>query len=119
MAMGASVTIENQTGSVIMVTNCSHINDDPTFYGIAKGDILKNNESLTLSMGNASVFFAPRGVGCAIEFICQGNFSSGEIKFDDPAVGKHSFTYGGEDKFSYNETNPGGANSYVISISLI
>ena len=62
-------------------------------------------------------FFAPRGVGADVRFICQGNFEMGQIYFDDPAVGAHSFQFDQSGKFDYAVANLTG-NSYVVSVTL-
>jgi len=118
MAMSASCTITNNTGATIMITNMGEVNDDAAFTAPAVGTMIPNGQQFTISMGNDSVFFAPRGVGFNMGFICQGNFQLGGIYFDDPAVGAHSFSYTNTPVFNYPTQNPGG-NVYTIQIGLV
>lgn len=118
MAMGASLEIINQTGSAIMFTQINQVNDDATWSVVPPaGTVIANGGSTTISMGNASVIIAPRGVGASCVFVCQGNFKAGSIYFDDPAVGAHSFDFDQSGVFKYDVQNPTG-NSYVVTIAL-
>ena len=117
MAMAASCTITNNTGSTILITECSQVNDDATWSAPHPGSRYENGQSFTISMGNDSAPFAPRGVGFSLGFVCQANFEAGGIYFDDPAVGEHHFAYGNTGVFSYPTSNPGG-NSYDVDIRL-
>jgi len=117
MSMSASLQIINNTGSMIMFTSIDTVNDDATWSAPPDGYRLPTGQSATISMGNSSVFFAPRGVGADVRFICQGNFEMGQIYFDDPAVGAHSFQFDQSGKFDYAVANPTG-NSYVVSVTL-
>ena len=115
--MSASCTITNNTGSAIIITNMGTVNDDAAFTAPAVGTTIQNGDNFTISMGNDSVFFAPRGVGFNFGFICQGNFTLGGIYLDDPAVGAHQFSYSNTAVFNYPTQNPGG-NVYTIQIEL-
>jgi hypothetical protein len=118
MSISASLTVVNKTGSLIKITSCTHVNDDATFSGISTGDTIDNGKDRKLKMGNNSFVLAPRGCGCDIQFICQSNFDSGEIVFDDPAVGEHSFSFGNKNVFAY--TVDGDSNSnYTVTINLV
>ena len=117
MAASASVRIVNDTDSLILITGVSHVNDDPTFHGIKSGDRLSSGESKTLSMGNESFIGFPRGVGCDITFVCQENFKPGHVHFDDPAIGKHSFSFGDTSAFHY-KTETESDDFYQVKISL-
>jgi hypothetical protein len=117
MSMAASLEILNNTGSMIMFTSIDQVNDDATWSAPSKGDKLQTGKSATISMGNSSVFFAPRGVGADVRFICAQNFEMGQIYFDDPAVGAHSFQFDQSGNFNYAVTNPTG-NSYVVAVTL-
>lgn len=118
MPMSASVTVKNETGSVITITDVSKVNDDAVFKGINIGDKIENTKDETLEMSNKSLIIAPRGVGCSIRFICHSNFQIGEIYLDDPAIGRHWFSYGNQGVFAYAEANPSG-NNYTITIRLV
>ncbi len=117
MAMSASLTIVNATGATIMFTQVSKVNDDSTWSAPSVGTSLDTGDSTTIAMGNSSVFFAPQGVGANVYFVCQSNFQLGQIYFDDPAVGEHSFKYGNTAVFSYDTTNSSG-NSYTVTVTL-
>jgi hypothetical protein len=117
MAMSASLEILNNTGSDIMFTNVGQVNDDATWSAPNIGDTLATGKSATIAMGNSSVFFAPKGVGANVFFISKNTFSIGQIYFDDPAVGEHSFNFDQSGKFNYAVSNPSG-NSYVVAITL-
>jgi hypothetical protein len=117
MSMSASLEILNNTGSGIMFTTVDQVNDDATWAAPAVGSVLPTGQSATIAMGNSSVFFAPRGVGANVYFICQSNFKMGQIYFDDPAVGEHSFNFDQSGVFNYAVTNLDG-NSYVVAITL-
>ncbi|MBE0370348.1 hypothetical protein [Pseudoalteromonas aurantia] len=119
MSISASVTLINKTGSAIKITQCSHVNDDATFSGISVGDVIENGSSEKLKMGNSSVFLAPRGCGCDISFICQSNFEIGNIVFDDPAVGAHSFSFGNTEVFAYTPGGDTSSSDYTVTVSLI
>lgn len=102
MAMSASTKIVNNTGSVIKFTNVSQVNDDATWdVNPAAGTDITNGNSMLISMGNSSVFFAPKGVGFNATFVCQSNFQIGSVYLDDPAVGAHHFDYGNQEIFKY------------------
>ena len=116
MSMGASITVVNNTGSTIMFTSVTKVNDDPTFSGISKGQKLAAAASATLSMANSSAFPFVRGVGANIQFT-NSNFDMGGITLDDPAVGAHSFSYLNGAEFTYHTTNPNG-NSYTVVVGL-
>ena len=118
MAMSASLQIMNNTGSDLMFTSISPVNDDSTWSAPAEGSVLASGSSDTISMGNSSVIFAPKGVGCNVKFICKDNFELGQIYLDDPAVGSHSFHFGNEGVFDYVVENPTG-NSYVVKVLLL
>lgn len=119
MAMGSVLTIVNATGSNIMFTNISQVNDDTTWTVKPQaGTLITNRGQVSIEMGNSSVFIAPRGVGADCSFMCQGNFQAGNIYFDDPAVGAHSFSYGNTEVFSYMAQNTSG-NNYTVTISLL
>ncbi|MEP2024841.1 MAG: hypothetical protein ABJH98_13205 [Reichenbachiella sp.] len=112
MAMGASCEIVNNTGHVIVFTTISQVNDDST-WNIKPPVATKiaNGDNCLISMGNSSFF--PRGVGFDAQFV-DSNLNPGRIYLDDPAVGKHEFTFNGN--FKFTQTNPSG-NSYVITIN--
>lgn len=119
MAMGATLQIINSTGSAIMFTGINQVNDDATWSVVPPaGTQIPNGQSVVIGMANSSVFFAPRGVGASCVFVCQSNFAAGEIDFDDPAIGAHSFNFGNTAVFDYTVTNPSG-NTYVVQISLV
>lgn len=118
MAMSATITLVNSTGSMLLITGVNPVNDDATLVGIKAGDRIPNGASETLVMANSSVFIAPKGVGADITFVCQSNFQPGEIYLDDPAVGQHTFTFGNLPVFSYNVTNPAG-NNYFVTVALV
>jgi hypothetical protein len=118
MAMGASLQIVNNTGSAIKFTQIAQVNDDATWSVVPPaGTLIKNGSSVTISMGNASIIIAPRGVGASCIFMCQRNFEAGSIYFDDPAVGAHSFDFDQSGVFNYDVQNPTG-NSYVVTITI-
>ncbi|SMD34850.1 hypothetical protein SAMN04488029_2206 [Reichenbachiella faecimaris] len=117
MAMSASCTITNQTGSEIMITQMGKVNDDAGFTAPSIGTKVSNGESFTISMGNDSFPIAPRGVGFNMGFIDFGNQQLGSIYLDDPAVGAHQFNYGNTPVFDYPTQNPGG-NVYDIQIKV-
>jgi hypothetical protein len=117
MAMSASLTILNNTGSDIIFTAVSQVNDDATWSAPGIGDTLSTGNSTVIAMGNSSVFFAPKGVGANVYFICKSNFAIGQIYFDDPAVGEHSFAFDQSGKFNYAVSNPQG-NAYTVAITL-
>lgn len=118
MSMGASLQIVNNTGAVIILTSIDQVNDDATWSAPAVGTQVESGSSVTISMGNASVFFAPQGVGADVKFLlAQAPFPMGQIYFEDPAVGSYSFNYDQSGCFNYAATNPNG-NSYVVVITL-
>ncbi len=117
--MSASLEIKNATGSVIKFSSINQVNDDAT-WSVAPlaGNPILNGSSVNISMGNSSVFIAPKGVGADCKFICLGGeYDFGQIYFDDPAVGAHSFTFSNEKVFSYTVDNP-SSNSYIVTIGL-
>lgn len=117
MAMSASLEIMNDTGSSLMFTSIDQVNDDATWSVVPPvGTPIPNGKSVVISMGNSSVFFAPKGVGADCKFVCEGNFKMGQVYFDDPAVGEHTFTYDDQEVFGYAVTNPTG-NSYVVTVT--
>jgi hypothetical protein len=119
MAMGASLTIKNHTGHPLFFFSVLPVNDDATFSGISFGDQIQSGGQKTLAMANASVFFAPKGVGADLRFLClnPGHEAAGNVYFSDPAVGSPTFHFGNQPVFLYTETNPNG-NAYVIDIKL-
>ncbi|MFT6779343.1 MAG: hypothetical protein ACJAV1_003286 [Paraglaciecola sp.] len=119
MSISASVTVINKTGSSIKITQCTHVNDDATFSGISTGDVIENGNRQALKMGNSSVFFAARGCGCNIQFISQANFELGNILFDDPAVGEHSFSFGNTDVFAYTVGGDTSKSDYTVTVSVV
>lgn len=114
MSMSASCKITNSTGGLIVFTNINQVNDDAT-WSITPNNTskIKNGDSCQISMGNSSVIFAPKGVGFDATFV-DSNLDTGRIYLDDPAVGEHHFTTGGN--FNYEISNPNG-NSYFIVIT--
>lgn len=116
MAMAASLQIKNKTGGKILFTQVSQVNDDATWSAPGPGDVLNNDASVTIAMGNSSFLFV-RGVGANIGFISEKVFALGQIYFDDPAVGAHSFNFETSGVFNYHVSNPDG-NSYIVDISL-
>lgn len=117
MSMSASLQIINNTGSDIMFSSVEQVNDDATWNAPSSGQILTTGNNVVIAMGNSSVFFAPKGVGADVRFVCRSNFGLGQIYFNDPAVGAHSFNFDNSGLFKYEVTNPSG-NSYVVNITL-
>lgn len=115
--MSASLEILNNTGSDIMFTSVDQVNDDATWSAPSAGQVLSTGNNVVIAMGNSSVFFAPQGVGADVKFICRSNFGMGQIYFDDPAVGAHSFNFDSSGLFNYEVKNPSG-NSYIVAITL-
>lgn len=118
MAMTASCKLINNTGSMILFTSITQVNDDATWdVNPPAGTQIQDGSSTLIAMGNSSVFFAPQGVGFSAQFVCQSNFQPGGVSLDDPAVGEHSFSLGNTARFNYQITNPQG-NDYQVVISL-
>ncbi len=118
MSMSASTKIVNDTGSEIMFSSVSKVNDDQTWdVTPSVGTHIKNGDNCLIAMGNSSVPFAPKGVGFKADFVCQSNFQAGSIHLDDPAVGKHEFKFYNKEVFHFHTTNPSG-NTYVVTVSL-
>lgn len=114
MSMSASCQILNYTGGTIMFTSVTRVNDDATWsVEPSVGTHIEHGKSCTVSMGNSSVFFAPRGVGFKAEFADQ-KLNMGMVYLDDPAIGPHEFKFKGP--FKISEENPRG-NSYVVRIN--
>lgn len=113
MAMSASTALVNKTGRMIMFTSITQVNDDSTWdVNPAAGKKIQDGEQCLISMGNSSAFIFPKGVGFEAHFV-DSDFNIGGVTLDDPAIGKHEFSYSGN--FNYKEENPSG-NSYVITI---
>lgn len=117
MSMGASCTITNNTGAVLVVTQISQVNDDATWSAPPVGTKIANGQSVQISMGNASAFPFVRGVGFNLGFIDLSSGILGGIYLDIPAVGAHHFSYANQQTFNYPTTNPSG-NTYNVGISL-
>ena len=114
MAMAASTQIINKTNEVIMFTSISKVNDDSTWaIEPSVGTQIDVGDSCTISMGNSSVPPFVQGVGFNAQFV-DSSFQLGKIYLDDPAVGEHHFSTGGN--FNYKITNPTG-NTYVVEVS--
>ena len=119
MSMSASLTIKNNTGSIIKFISIDKVNDDATFsVNPPVNTNIANGASVQIAMGNSSVFFAPKGVGADCKFMCQSNFEAGQVYFSDPAVGSPTFNYGNESVFHYDKTDDGG-NAYTVTVSLV
>jgi len=110
--MSASTRITNNTGGIIKFTSISQVNDDATWdVQPGVGNIIQNGESCLISMGNSSFF--PKGVGFNATFV-DSDLSIGKVYLDDPAVGTHHFTTGGDFKFDIQ--NPSG-NTYLVNVT--
>jgi len=118
MSMSASCTFTNSTGSVIKITTMGTVNDDASFNAPPVGTVYQPNDQFTISMGNSSVPFAPRGVGFNMGFICQSNFDIGGVYFEDPAVGTPNWSYGNTTAFAYAEAGGNGGNVYTVDLKL-
>jgi len=117
MAMSASCTITNNTGSTIIISAIGPINNDPGWSAPGAGQKFKNGESFTIYMGGESLPITPEAVGFNLTFVCQSHQQTGGILFSDPAVGAHSFTYANTAIFDYSTQNPTG-NSFSVEVSL-
>ena len=115
MALSASLQILNNTGGNILVTNVEQVNDDSTWVAPSIGTVIPNGQTVTIAMGNSSVFFAPKGCGCNF-FFTDAQFQMGNIYLDIPAVGAHTLN-GGSTVFKYVFGNTGG-NSYNATIMM-
>lgn len=114
MSMSASCRLVNNTGGPIKFASILKVNDDATWdIEPPAGTLLDEGQACLVSMGNSSVFFAPKGVGFSAVFVGR-NLDMGTVKLDDPAVGKHHFTTSGPFQFHVDEL---GGNSYAVTIS--
>jgi hypothetical protein len=112
MSMSASCIITNNTGGTIVFSTINKVNDDSTWsVNPGVGTKIKDGGTCQIAMGNASFF--PKGVGFAASFV-DSNLDTGGVTLDDPALGKHEFTYNGN--FTFTAANPNG-NSYTVNIT--
>lgn len=119
MALSASLQITNSTGGALLVTNVIQINDDSTWAAPPTGTVIPSGQSVTIAMGNSSVFFAPKGCGCNF-FFANESFQMGNIYLDIPAIGSYTLNGGSGGPppvFNFAFGNPGG-NSYTAVITL-
>jgi hypothetical protein len=116
MAIRANVNIINNTKTSIKIIDISPVNDVSYHTYPEVGSVVEPGGSVHIEVGNLSVFFASRGTGFSFKFIDVEDLELGEVYFDDPAIGAHSFRFGNEKVFKYVDKETSDRH-YDVTIS--